>query len=381
MSSANIIRPIRRASRCRWRGRRIEGLRIALLALVVYLCRVAVPAVRRPRRGDVLSGDELICSAANISNWRRCAFIPVAQAKALRRANGGTVFVAGMFIAAFVSIPIVNLATPLFGMAFMVHMHKQLAGGPRRELLEPARATTRLPRASRLALVAIRSSSGNCRRGLLRPLAQFVDQAALALRLARDADVAAVQDQPVMRVQAVLVRDNLLQAPARPRADSCPAPDPVRLPIRNRCVSTAMVGSPNAILSTTFAVLRPTPGSASSASRDARHRAAMLGDQFLRQRDHVLRLVAVKPDRLDVVAHALLAERDHFFRRVGGGKQRGRRLVDAGIGRLRRQHHRDQQRVGIDVSEFAARFGIGALESGGTLPRFRPRSSASAFRL
>jgi CysZ protein len=33
-----------------------------------------------------------------------------------------------MFIAAFVSIPIVNLATPLFGMAFMVHMHKRLSG-------------------------------------------------------------------------------------------------------------------------------------------------------------------------------------------------------------------------------------------------------------
>ena len=45
-----------------------------------------------------------------------------------------------MFIAAFVSIPIVNFATPLFGTAFMVHMHKRLAGGPRRELLEPKRS-------------------------------------------------------------------------------------------------------------------------------------------------------------------------------------------------------------------------------------------------
>jgi CysZ protein len=37
-----------------------------------------------------------------------------------------------------VSIPIVNLATPLFGMAFMVHMHKRLSGS-RPELIEPAR--------------------------------------------------------------------------------------------------------------------------------------------------------------------------------------------------------------------------------------------------
>ena len=33
-----------------------------------------------------------------------------------------------MFIAAFVSVPILNLATPLFGVAFMVHMYKRLAG-------------------------------------------------------------------------------------------------------------------------------------------------------------------------------------------------------------------------------------------------------------
>ena len=46
-----------------------------------------------------------------------------------------------------------------------------------------------------------------------------------------------------------------------------PGARPVRLETRNTCVSTAMVGSPNAMLSTTFAVLRPTPGSASNASR------------------------------------------------------------------------------------------------------------------
>jgi CysZ protein len=39
--------------------------------------------------------------------------------------------VAGLFIAAFVSIPVVNLATPLFGMAFMVHMHKRLSRAKR----------------------------------------------------------------------------------------------------------------------------------------------------------------------------------------------------------------------------------------------------------
>ena len=70
-------------------------------------------------------------------------FRPVAEAKTLRRRNKGTVFVAGLFIAAFVSIPIVNLATPLFAMAFMVHMHKRLSG-PRPELIEPDKPVPRL---------------------------------------------------------------------------------------------------------------------------------------------------------------------------------------------------------------------------------------------
>jgi uncharacterized protein involved in cysteine biosynthesis len=48
------------------------------------------------------------------------------------------VFLGGLIIAAFVAIPIVNLATPLFGMAFMVHMHKRLSG-PRPELIAPDR--------------------------------------------------------------------------------------------------------------------------------------------------------------------------------------------------------------------------------------------------
>ena len=66
-------------------------------------------------------------------------FRPPAEAKAMRRANRGTVFLAGLFIAAFVSIPIVNLATPLFAMAFMVHMHKRLSQRRANDRSEPKR--------------------------------------------------------------------------------------------------------------------------------------------------------------------------------------------------------------------------------------------------
>ena len=61
-----------------------------------------------------------------------------AEAKAMRRDNAAIIFTAGLIIAAFVSIPIVNLATPLFGTALMVHLHKRLAGS-RQELIEPGR--------------------------------------------------------------------------------------------------------------------------------------------------------------------------------------------------------------------------------------------------
>ncbi len=51
---------------------------------------------------------------------------PRAEAKLLRKNNQRTVLLAGLLIAAFVSIPIINLATPLFGTAFMVHVHKRM---------------------------------------------------------------------------------------------------------------------------------------------------------------------------------------------------------------------------------------------------------------
>jgi uncharacterized protein involved in cysteine biosynthesis len=65
-------------------------------------------------------------------------FRPPREAVALRKANSGYVFLAGMVIALFVSIPVVNLATPVFAMAFMVHIHKRVAG-KRIELIEPKR--------------------------------------------------------------------------------------------------------------------------------------------------------------------------------------------------------------------------------------------------
>jgi CysZ protein len=114
-----------------------EGVKTALLTILVYL--IALPFVFFAGAGFIvffiatawLLGREYFELAA-------MRFRPPAEAKAMRKQNAAIVFTAGLIIAAFVSIPIVNLATPLFGMAFMVHMHKRLSG-PRPELIEPGR--------------------------------------------------------------------------------------------------------------------------------------------------------------------------------------------------------------------------------------------------
>jgi CysZ protein len=51
-------------------------------------------------------------------------FRPEAEARALRRKYAGTVFLAGLLIAAFLAVPLLNLLTPLFAAAMMVRLHK-----------------------------------------------------------------------------------------------------------------------------------------------------------------------------------------------------------------------------------------------------------------
>lgn len=58
------------------------------------------------------------------------------DAKDLRRRNAGTVFLAGLVIAAFLAVPILNLLTPLFAAAMMVHLHKSVSASE----LRPAAA-------------------------------------------------------------------------------------------------------------------------------------------------------------------------------------------------------------------------------------------------
>lgn len=54
-------------------------------------------------------------------------FRSLEEATALRRRFAPQIFVAGLFIAAFVATPGLNVLTPLFGVAFMTRIHKMLS--------------------------------------------------------------------------------------------------------------------------------------------------------------------------------------------------------------------------------------------------------------
>jgi uncharacterized protein involved in cysteine biosynthesis len=112
----------------------IEGTKTALLAIGVYVC--AIPFLFFAGAGLIilflatsyLLGREYFELAA-------MRFRTPHDAKALRKSNAAYIFLAGMVIAVFVSIPLINLATPIFAMAYMVHIHKRLTG-KRIELIE-----------------------------------------------------------------------------------------------------------------------------------------------------------------------------------------------------------------------------------------------------
>ena len=114
----------------------VEGLKVALLALLVYLFSLpfflvaGLGVIMLFLANSYLLGREYFDLAA-------MRFRSPEEAKAMRKANAVYLFIAGMIIAGFVSIPILNFATPVFAMAFMVHMHKKLSGSPAALMARP----------------------------------------------------------------------------------------------------------------------------------------------------------------------------------------------------------------------------------------------------
>ena len=107
----------------------VAGMTIAIkfFAVVVLVNMVALPLVLLLGFGVLvffiangyLLGREYFQMAASRFHDERTV-------KALRLRHGGRIFMAGLMIAGFLAIPFVNLLTPLFATAFMVHIHKRI---------------------------------------------------------------------------------------------------------------------------------------------------------------------------------------------------------------------------------------------------------------
>ena len=109
------------AGRATWLAARfaLVSLAVNFVALVLFLLP-GVNAIVFFVANAYLLGREYFELAA-------LRFRSIDEVRALRKRHALKLFIAGFFIAAFVAVPIVNLLTPLFGVAFMVRIFRQLA--------------------------------------------------------------------------------------------------------------------------------------------------------------------------------------------------------------------------------------------------------------
>ncbi len=102
------------------------SIRFALLSLAVMLVALAlllVPGVN----AVAFLGANAYLSGRQYFEFAALRFRSAREVKALRRAHPATVLMAGLCIALFLSVPLLNLLTPLFATALMVRVHKRLA--------------------------------------------------------------------------------------------------------------------------------------------------------------------------------------------------------------------------------------------------------------
>src|SRR3546814_5780709 len=81
------------------------------------------------------------------------------------------------------------------------------------------------------------------------------------------------------------------------------------------------------------------------------HLAAMVADEDVGEGDDILCLGVEQADRPDVLLQAVFAEIEHRLRRLHPLEQQPCRLVHPDIGRLRRQHDRDEKLIVIRSEE------------------------------
>ena len=110
----------------------LYGLRFAGLSLLVNLIALAllfVPGVNVAAFFIALTANAYLLGREYFE-MAAVRFSVPAEASRLRREHQPAVFVAGMVVALLLLMPVLNLATPLFAIALMVHLHKRVTQRP-----------------------------------------------------------------------------------------------------------------------------------------------------------------------------------------------------------------------------------------------------------
>jgi hypothetical protein len=163
-----------------------------------------------------------------------------------------------------------------------------------------------------------------------------------------------VQDQPVVRVAAEGLRDDLFELRldlidclAGRKAGAITDPEHVRVDRKGFLAESSVKDN--------ICSFAADSRQRSKLFASTGHLAAVPADQRLTQRDDVLGLGVEQTDGLDRCPQSVLAELDHLFRRLDALEERAGRDVDTGIGRLSGEHHRDEQSVGVVILELGRR--------------------------
>ena len=101
----------------------VKFLGVVLLGNLVALLLLFIPGINQVAFFLVtgyLLGREFFEFAA-------MRFRPPQEARLFRAKHASTVFLAGLAVAAFLAVPVLNLLTPLFAAGLMVHLHKLLS--------------------------------------------------------------------------------------------------------------------------------------------------------------------------------------------------------------------------------------------------------------
>ncbi len=119
-SSGALIGRALPAGQALWLAAKFAGVSLLVnMAALLLLLAPGINAVAFFAANAYLLGREYFELAA-------LRFRPIDEVRALRRSRAVYLFVCGMFIAAFVAVPVLNLLTPLFGTAFMVRIHQRM---------------------------------------------------------------------------------------------------------------------------------------------------------------------------------------------------------------------------------------------------------------